>query len=131
MSASKWFGGKGVGQPVGDAANDPIGTVRLAPDGDWLAIMWPSRPHPHTWAVTDYHGAAGYEKPERIAHWPIVGSVPCSPAAGLPLKSHKEERVKRAKRRSVVTVGLPSDEDRLEIAREVQEDRTRDASGRE
>ncbi|MBP2331256.1 hypothetical protein JOF56_011641 [Kibdelosporangium banguiense] len=87
----KWFGGKGTRQPIGDASNDPIGTVRRSPDGRWIAIMWPSRPHPSTWAITDYAGAAGYEKPERIAHWPIVGSVPCSPAAGMPLNRHKED----------------------------------------
>jgi len=86
--STKWFGGKGTGRPQGDAANDPIGTVRQAPDGEWIAIMWPSRPSPYLWAVTDYVGSVGYEKPERVAHWPIVGAVPCSPAAGMALKPH-------------------------------------------
>jgi hypothetical protein len=36
----KWFGGKGVGQPIGDAAKDPIGTVRLAPDGEPWPWPW-------------------------------------------------------------------------------------------
>jgi hypothetical protein len=89
--SKKWFGGKGTGRPEGNAANDPIGTVRRAPDGEWIAIMWPSRPHPSTWAVTDYHGSVGYERPERIAHWPIVGAVPCSPAAGMALNPHKPD----------------------------------------
>jgi len=89
--SKKWFGGKGTGRPEGDAANDPIGTVRQAPDGQWIAIMWPSRPSPHTWAVTDYIGSVGYEKPERIAHWPIVGAVPCSPAAGMELVPHPQD----------------------------------------
>lgn len=87
---TKFFGGKGLGVPIGDAAGDPIGTVRSAPDGRWLAIMWPSRPSPYTWAVTDMHGSAGYETPERVAHWPVVGVVPFSPAAGVQLKDHKK-----------------------------------------
>lgn len=82
----KWFGGKGTGQSIGDAGKDSIGTVRLAPNSEMVAIMWPARPHPLTWAVTDYLGSIGFEAPERVAHWPIVGSVPCSPAAGYTLK---------------------------------------------
>lgn len=92
MARAKWFGGKGTGKPQGDATTDPIGTVRQAPDGEWIAIMWPSRPSPHVWAVTDYAGSVGYEKPERVAHWPIVGAVPCSPAAGMELKPHRAEQ---------------------------------------
>lgn len=90
----KWFGGKGTGQPHGNAINDPIGTVRRAPNGEWIAIMWPARPNPHVWAVTDHIGAVGYETPDRVAHWPIVGAVPTSPAAGTPLKAHREQRPK-------------------------------------
>lgn len=85
---SKWFGGRGTGRTQGDPTADLIGTVRRSPDGEWLAIMWPSRPHPYLWAVTDYVGSAGYETPERIGHWPIAGAVPFSPAAGMSLMPH-------------------------------------------
>lgn len=91
----KWFGGKGGGIRLGDSATDPIGTVRRAPNDEWIAIMWPSRPSLHTWAVTDYVGPVGYETPDRVAHWPIVGAVPSSPAAGTPLKPHREPKTKR------------------------------------
>lgn len=77
------FGGRGP--DVGEPSTDEVGTVRRSPDGRWIAIQWPSRPSPHTWAVSDQHGAAGYEKPARVAHWPVVGVVPFSPAAGVPL----------------------------------------------
>lgn len=81
---SKHYGG-GNGKPLGDAAADAIGTVRRSPDGRILAIQWPSRPNPYTWAVSDGTGSLGYETPDRVKHWPIVGVVPYSPAAGVPL----------------------------------------------
>lgn len=77
------FGGRGPRQ--GDAWTDPMGTVRRSPDGRWLAILLPSPPHPARWHVQDHHGSGGYERCERVAHWPIVGAVPWSPAAGVPL----------------------------------------------
>lgn len=86
MVGRKPFGGKGRKQ--GDSTSDPIGTCRRSPDGEWMAIMWPSRPSPYMWAVTDYVGSAGYETPERVAHWPIVGAAPGSPAAGMSLTPH-------------------------------------------
>lgn len=84
----KWFGGKGTRLPQGDSATDPMGTVRRAPDGRWIAIMWPSGRHPQAWAVADRLGSAGYARPERVAHWPIVGAVPGTPAAGTELRPH-------------------------------------------
>ena len=84
----KWFGGRGTGRPQGDPATDPMGTVRRAPDGRWIAIMWPSGRHPQAWMVADRNGSAGYERPERVAHWPVVGPVPFSPAAGTELRPH-------------------------------------------
>ncbi len=93
--SKKWFGGKGTGRPEGNAATDPIGTVRRAPDGRWIAIMWPSRPHPSIWAVTDCQSSTGYERPEHIAHWPIIGVVPCSPAAGMELLPPEDVLVTR------------------------------------
>ena len=76
----------GAGRKTGNAATDPLGAVRRSPDGTMIAIMWPFPPHPCMWAVTDYRGSLGYEKPERVAHWPVVGAVPWSPAAGVELK---------------------------------------------
>jgi hypothetical protein len=78
------FGGRGLPQG-GDPDDDPMGTVRRSPDGKLLAIMWPSPPHPSRWHVIDAIGAVGYELGERLHHWPIVGVVPWSPAAGAPL----------------------------------------------
>jgi hypothetical protein len=83
MSRKKMFGGNG--KPQGDAEQDPIGTVRRSPDGSMLAVKWPSPPSKRSWGVTDWVGSLGYELPERIVHWPIVGAVPFSPAAGVPL----------------------------------------------
>lgn len=84
MAARKrMFGGNG--KPQGDAAADLMGAVRKSPDGTMLAICWPSPPSPSTWAVSDAYGSLGYERPERITHWPIVGAAPCSPAAGMEL----------------------------------------------
>jgi hypothetical protein len=77
------FGGRG--EPQGAVADDEVGTVRRSPDGRWLALLLPSPPHPARWHVQSGHGAGGYERPERVAHWPIVGAVPWSPAAGVPL----------------------------------------------
>lgn len=76
------FGGNG--KPQGDAI-DPHGTVRRSPDKTMLAIAWPSPPSPALWWVSDAFGSLGYELPLRVAHWPIVGAVPCSPAAGMEL----------------------------------------------
>jgi hypothetical protein len=88
------FGGNG--KPQGDAATDLMGTVRKSPDGTMLAICWPSPPVSWTWAVSDCYGAVGYEKPERVQHWPVVGAVPCSPAAGMELvKVELSERSSR------------------------------------
>jgi len=78
------FGG-GPKRPQGNATEDVMGTVRRSPDGSMLAMHWPSRPHPADWMVADRHGSCGYEKLERIAHWPVIGAVPGSPAAGMEL----------------------------------------------
>lgn len=77
------FGGRGLVQ--GHPVEDPVGTVRRSPDGLWLAICLPSPPHPARWTVQDRTGAGGHEVDARVAHWPIVGAVPWSPAAGVPL----------------------------------------------
>lgn len=77
------FGGRGP--KSGNAHTDLMGAVRRSPDQTMLAIHWPSRPHPQTWAVTDCIGSLGYETPERIAHWPVIGAVPGTPASGQPL----------------------------------------------
>lgn len=77
------FGGKGP--RVGDPGTDATGTVRRSPDGRWLALLLPSPPHRSRWHVQDQHGSGGYEADERVAHWPVVGVVPWSPAAGVPL----------------------------------------------
>jgi len=79
----KAFGGRGP--DIGSPATDPVGTVRRSPDGKMIALQWPSPPHPSSWAVSDQHGSLGYEKPSRVAHWPVVGVMPFSPAAGVPL----------------------------------------------
>ena len=106
---SKWFGGRGDGRKYGDATADAIGTVRRSPDGEWIAIMWPSRPHPYTWAVSDYVGAAGYEPPDRVAHWPIVGAVPFSPAAGMSLTPHPAPPRRERKPKMVAGI-VPADD---------------------
>lgn len=77
------FGGRGT--PQGRIGTDPVGTVRRSPDGRWLAIKLPSPPSTRDWTVQDQHGAVGHELGERVAHWPVVGAVPWSPAAGVPL----------------------------------------------
>ena|SRR5688500_4646371 len=76
----KPFGGPGPRQ--GNAHADLMGAVRRSPDETMLAIHWPSLPSEYTWAVTDHAGALGYEKPERIGHWPVIGAVPGTPASG-------------------------------------------------
>lgn len=84
MAARKpMFGGDG--KPQGDATTDLMGAVRRSPDCTMLAIKWPSPPSPSTWAVSDRYGSVGYEKPERVQHWPIIGAVPGSLAAGMEL----------------------------------------------
>jgi hypothetical protein len=77
------FGGPGREQ--GNAETDLIGAVRRSPDGHYIAVKWPSPPHPAVWMVSDYVGSTGYEQSWRIAHWPMVGAMPCSPAAGMAL----------------------------------------------
>lgn len=77
------FGGNGNRQ--GDATADPMGTVRRSPSETMLAVLWPSDPHPARWMVSDGQ-SLGYEKPERVAHWPVIGAVPGTPAAGMELK---------------------------------------------
>lgn len=66
---------------------DLLGTVRRSPDGACLAVLWPSPPHPGRWMVTDRWGSVGYERNRVVADWPIVGAVPCSPAAGMELSA--------------------------------------------
>jgi hypothetical protein len=78
------FGG-GKGKPQGDVSKDLMGTVRRAPDMTMLAVLWPSDPHPCRWMVTDHAGSLGYEMPERVAHWHVIGAVPGTPAAGMVL----------------------------------------------
>lgn len=104
------FGGPGRKQ--GDSTADPMGTVRRSPDGYWLAIMWPSPPSADSWHVIDYYGSGGYERPERVAHWPVIGSVPGSPAAGMSLNRPEPTadaaRIeRRATLQRVATVELP------------------------
>lgn len=77
------YGGRGW--PQGHAESDPVGTVRRAPDGKTLAIRLPSPPSDRDWHVQDQWGAGGHEPAWRVAHWPIVGAVPWSPAGGVPL----------------------------------------------
>lgn len=72
-------------KPQGDAATDLMGTVRRSPDGTMLAINWPCPPSPSTWAVSDRIGSVGYETPGRVQHWPVIGAVPGTPAAGMQL----------------------------------------------
>lgn len=64
---------------------DLLGTVRRSPDGRFLAVLWPSPPSPHRWMVTSEWGSCGYETDKKVSKWPIVGAVPCSPAAGMSL----------------------------------------------
>lgn len=109
VGRKKWFGGRGDGRKHGDASADAIGTTRRSPDGEWLAIMWPSRPHPYCWAVTDYVGAVGFEPPDRVAHWPIVGAVPFSPAAGMNLTPHPAPPRIEKNRMMVTSAPAPDD----------------------
>lgn len=67
------------------ALPDLLGSIRRSPNGASLAILWPSPPSSHRWIVTDRWGSTGYESDERVADWPVVGAVPCSPAAGTEL----------------------------------------------
>jgi hypothetical protein len=70
-----------------------MGTVRKSPDGTMLAICWPSPPSRSVWWIADANGSVGYEEPDRVAHWPARGAVPCSPAAGMELvKPESTER---------------------------------------
>ncbi|MFR9796580.1 hypothetical protein ACL02U_11850 [Streptomyces sp. MS06] len=72
--------------------SDLLGVVRRSPEGTRLAVLWPSPPHPARWMVTDRWGSTGYEADEVVAAWPIVGAVPCSPAAGMTLAEPKQAR---------------------------------------
>jgi hypothetical protein len=105
----KWFGGRGTGRAQGDSTADPIGTCRRSPDGEWLAIMWPSRPSPYIWAVTDYVGSVGFEPADRVAHWPIVGAAPGSPAAGMSLTPHPAPPRVEENRLTVTSAPPPED----------------------
>lgn len=67
---------------------DLLGTVRRSPDGRRLAVLWPAPPSPARWMVTDAWGSCGYEADSTVAAWPVVGAVPCSPAAGMALVPH-------------------------------------------
>ncbi|WP_405149502.1 hypothetical protein OG589_14750 [Sphaerisporangium sp. NBC_01403] len=71
--------------PIGSPADNLLGTVRRKPNGRVLAVLWPSPPSPNRWMVTDQWGSCGYETDEKVADWPVVGAVPFSPAAGVPL----------------------------------------------
>lgn len=100
----------GPGRKSGDPVLDLVGAVRRSPDGTMLAIHWPSPPSLHRWAVADHHGSLGYETPDRIAHWPVIGAVPGTPAAGQylatqPMPVHPAPR--RRHPRDVVDVQLP------------------------
>lgn len=99
----------GPGPKSGNAHTDLMGAVRRSPDQTMLAINWPSRPHPQTWAVTDCKGSLGYEIPERVAHWPVIGAVPGTPAAGQFL-AEDPVPTKRVHRKppAVVDVHLPA-----------------------
>lgn len=77
------FGGRGL--PQGDPEADLVGVVRRSPDGRWMAIKLPSPPSTRHWQVQDRRGSGGYEESSRVGHWPVVGVVPWSPAAGVPL----------------------------------------------
>lgn len=85
MTRKVRFGGNGRRQ--GDASADAMGTVRRSPDGVFLAMLWPSPLHPDAWLVADRDGSVGYELPSRVAHWPVIGAVPGSPAAGARLEA--------------------------------------------
>jgi hypothetical protein len=82
------FGGGSARNKQGQSSKDPLGTVRRSPDGEWLAIHWPSPPSEFSWHVSDHRGSVGYDKAERVAQWPVIGAVPGSPAAGMPLNKH-------------------------------------------
>ncbi|WP_055477649.1 hypothetical protein [Sphaerimonospora mesophila] len=69
----------------GSPADNLLGTVRRKPNGKVIAVLWPSPPSPNRWMVTDEWGSCGYETDEKVADWPVVGAVPFSPAAGVPL----------------------------------------------
>lgn len=102
------FGGRGP--KSGDPRTDLVGAVRRSPDQTMIAIHWPSPPHPSAWAVSDHHGSLGYEKPERVAHWPVIGAVPGTAAAGQPLSPEPiEPKRTRRKPPAVVDVHLPAD----------------------
>lgn len=113
--SKKPFGGSGRKQ--GDAANDLTGTVRRSPDGTLLAVMWPSPPSPHTWAVMSHYGSDGYEKPERVAHWPVIGAVPGSPAAGDASEVQQLRAENAELRRELAVVEAERDDLNLELHR--------------
>jgi hypothetical protein len=75
----------GSGRRQGDPEADLIGVVRRSPDGHYIAVKWPSPPSRAVWMISDYVGSNGYEESWRIAHWPVAGAMPFSPAAGMAL----------------------------------------------
>lgn len=77
------FGGNG--RPQGNPWEALIGEVRRSPDGTMLAILLPSPPSEYRWSCADNKGSLGHERDERIAHWPVIGAVPGTPAAGMEL----------------------------------------------
>jgi len=69
-----WFGGPpNLNNPMGNSVQDPMGTIRRAPDGTMWAICFPERPLNDMWMVFDKHGCTGYQHPMRVAHWPVTG----------------------------------------------------------
>jgi hypothetical protein len=103
----------GSGRKQGDPEADLIGTVRRAPNGEYIAIKWPSPPHAACWAVVDYVGSVGYETSATVAHWPVGGAVPYTPAAGMALLPHPAPPRSARARASLAT---PPPEDGAECA---------------
>lgn len=99
----------GPGRKQGDPDADLIGTVRRAPNSEYIAIKWPSPPHEACWAVTDYVGSVGYQTSAAIEHWPVAGAVPYSPAAGMALLPHPAPRRVELIRRAPATPPPPED----------------------
>ncbi|MET8826044.1 hypothetical protein ABZX40_13310 [Streptomyces sp. NPDC004610] len=108
---------------------DLLGTVRRSPDGTRLAVLWPSPPHPARWMITDRWGSTGYETDKAVADWPVVGAVPCSPAAGMDLtgpttaagKKTKRYRITHAHLEDVAAVYLEARDDGKSPTRAVAE----------
>lgn len=60
--------------------------MRGSPDGTMVAVHWPSPPSRLSWALLGRVGPLGFETPERVAHWPVMGAMPGTPAAGAKLR---------------------------------------------